>query len=262
VGLAPVAPTAAPAALPVRIEVELDPIKADGRAWDAGGEAPDLAICVTSAGATKCLPGGTSVSSVTAPACRDALRCSFAEVALAPGSFQVQVIDVDALANDLAGEGACQVGGVCRVGQATLTAVSAAPGVGGPVVAAPTPAAGVAAAGALPPKAQMAIARIRQAIATRDMLGLRGMLADDGEFSVGPGLVAESGQAAAEAWRTNPASLADLDRVLSMGCSAEEDDGMMIVTCPRETSDDYEGPVAVLAEEDEDTYQLAGFIRP
>jgi hypothetical protein len=251
VALAPVA-APAPVTAAVRIELEIDPTKADGRAWDAGGEPPDLAICLTSAGATKCLPMGTSVATVTAPACRDAYRCSFAEVALAPGTFQVQVIDVDALANDVAGQAACTVGTVCRVGQATLTASAA----GTPVAAAPPVAPGI-----VPPTARQVIARLRQAIATRDMLALRGMLADDGEFAIGPGLVAETGQAAAEAWRTNPATLAELDALLAQPCDAEEDDDMMIVTCPR-VSESYEGPIAVIAEEDEDVYQLVGFMRP
>lgn len=254
---------AAVGAIPLRLDVVLDPFKANGQAWDAGGEAPDLAVCVSAAGPTQCLPSGSSVSSVTAPACRDALRCSFTGVSVPPGPVLLEVIDVDAVANDVAGDGPCYVGATCRVGQATVTvsdARGAAPAVTAPLAPAMTPPA--LAAGSVPPQAQAVITRLRQAIAASDMLALRGLLSEDGDYSIGPGLVAETAQAAAEGFRANPAALAELDRVLAMPCSAEEDDGQTIVTCPRVTSDDYEGPIAVVAEEDEGTFLLMGFIRP
>lgn len=265
--LAPVAAQAPSAASAVTIHVELDSTKADGRAWDAGGNPPDVALCVTAAGATKCLPSGASLAAVTGPQCRDALQCTFADITVPAGSFHLQVIDVDVMANDLAGEGDCQPGATCRAGQATVTVTGGAP----PVAVAPMPGAipivpiaappGTA-PGAFPPAATSTIARIRQAIAAHDFLVLRGLLEDDGEFLVGPGLTASTAQAAVEAWRANPATLADLDRILAMPCSAEEDDGMTIITCPRITSDEYEGPMAVLGEMDDSVYRLVSFERP
>jgi hypothetical protein len=111
-------PVAATHTLTVTVATE----KADGKAWDVFRGQPDIAFCITSAGARRCLPGGTGLVEAGAPAqCQDAFACT-SPVALAEGesSAFVEVFDVDGANNDTVGAGSCSVDRECRIGQATV----------------------------------------------------------------------------------------------------------------------------------------------
>jgi len=104
----------------VTISVEVDATKSNGKAWDAAGGAPDIALCVTTAGGTVCAPDGTSIGGVTRPQCRDAFQCAFT-MEDAGDEFRIDVVDVDLAVNDPIGSGSCRRGATCRLGQAVVT---------------------------------------------------------------------------------------------------------------------------------------------
>lgn len=118
-------PTASGSAM--RVAVTVGPRKLDGRAWDAFGGAPDVAVCLTVGGQRYCEPGGgASVAGGTPVPCQDALTCSFEipEGALPVdegSSVSVEVIDVDLSQNDPIGAGDCTIGSPCTIGAAQVT---------------------------------------------------------------------------------------------------------------------------------------------
>lgn len=259
-------PAAAPATS-ATVTVTLEAQKASGREWDAAGDPPDIALCVRSLGAagggTTCYPSGSSSVEVHEPQCPNALECTFGPIAL-PAQFEVQVLDVDLLANDLVGQATCSVGALCRAGQSLVLAGVASP------VAIPAPgttvpgAAGVvpaAAPRALTPGAAATIATVRTAATSFDLATLRGRMDDEGMYMAGPGLVAQSANAAIDAWRRNPAAVIELARLLERGCASSLEDGEVTVVCPPQAAgnDDYEGAMAMFEEEDEDTWELVFF---
>ena len=103
----------------VTVTVHADPTKANGRPWDAFHGLPDIALCWTVGEEMECNPGGHNLESIESPRCRDTLDCVFRGVPVRPGT-RFLVVDVDFVVNDFIGEGACAVGGTCRMGQATV----------------------------------------------------------------------------------------------------------------------------------------------
>ena len=101
------------------ITVEVQQKKANGKAWDAFGGGPDLAICVKTPKGKKCYPDGNSEMEILEPQCRDAFTCTFTGVYL-EAPFEITVVDVDMAANDVAGTGVCE-GAECTLGLAKIT---------------------------------------------------------------------------------------------------------------------------------------------
>ncbi len=102
------------------ISVTVQKTKANGKAWDAFGGAPDLSICVKTGHGIKCYPDGDSPMGIIKPACRDSFKCSFSNVYLGRGVVEITVVDVDIAANDTVGKGQCQRGKTCTIGLATV----------------------------------------------------------------------------------------------------------------------------------------------
>lgn len=105
------------------MQVNVEPRKKDGKAWDGFGGAPDIAACFTVDGESiGCRPEGKAGASVTKPKCRDSMSCDF-EVQVRDGAMVVaQLIDVDSSENDLigtcaftAGSGSAQCDGPVRL---------------------------------------------------------------------------------------------------------------------------------------------------
>jgi hypothetical protein len=94
--------------------------KPNGKAWDAFGGQPDIALCVSGGGSTQCYPGGGSVIGVMDPKCRDSLRCTFSGVKVPKGTFSLTVVDVDLAVNDTVGQASCKKGSSCTAGSATI----------------------------------------------------------------------------------------------------------------------------------------------
>jgi hypothetical protein len=115
------APVTERAPAPVTVKVKVKQTKVNGKAWDAFGGAPDIALCIDGSGGMKCYPDGDSPRKIAAPQCRDAYTCTFRKVKIPSGEFEVIVVDVDAMANDIIGEEDCRGSGKCRVGQAKVT---------------------------------------------------------------------------------------------------------------------------------------------
>jgi len=103
------------------VKVKVKQSKVNGKAWDAFGGAPDIALCIDSSDGMKCYPDGASPRKIENPECRDAFTCTFRNVRIPSGEFEVIVVDVDAMANDIIGEEDCTAPGKCRVGQAKVT---------------------------------------------------------------------------------------------------------------------------------------------
>ena len=103
------------------VKVKVKQSKVNGKAWDAFGGAPDIALCIDGSSGMKCYPSGDSPRKVREPHCRDAFSCTFRNVKIPSGEFEVIVIDIDAMANDIVGEEDCTAPGKCRVGQAKVT---------------------------------------------------------------------------------------------------------------------------------------------
>lgn len=115
-----VAPRGGPETNPsITVDVTVAPQKPDGKAWDAAGGAPDIALCLSSALGTRCFPNGGNIGEITAPQCRDSFQCTFKADA-PPGDITVEIVDVDLAVNDPIGSGACRRGSTCRLGQATV----------------------------------------------------------------------------------------------------------------------------------------------
>lgn len=89
--------------VPLEVKVTVKPTKANGKSWDAGGGAPDLAACFTIQGETTCMPSGRSAERVKSPVCPDSLTCTFKLEALRGARVVVEVVDVDAMSNDVVG---------------------------------------------------------------------------------------------------------------------------------------------------------------
>ena len=103
------------------VTVKIQKTKSDGRAWDAFGGEPDIAICVEGDSGTKCYPDGDSEMGILEPQCRDAFRCTFRGVMVPSGEFEISVMDVDLAANDSIGSANCKKGKTCTAGQAKVT---------------------------------------------------------------------------------------------------------------------------------------------
>jgi hypothetical protein len=103
------------------LTVTVNPKKENGKAWDAFGGKPDIAICVTDAGKMTCYPSGDSLKKVKKPLCKNALSCTVEEVRISGKTIKVDIVDTDAADNDLIGSGECTANGRgCTVGQATV----------------------------------------------------------------------------------------------------------------------------------------------
>jgi hypothetical protein len=103
------------------VTVVVDSAKDNGSGWDALGGLPDLALCYTGDEGKTCIPGGKSSVTPGEPAfCQNSLTCVFALEVRGP-EVLVEIIDVDLAENDPVGAGLCKVGGICRIGSATVT---------------------------------------------------------------------------------------------------------------------------------------------
>lgn len=103
------------------INVTVAQTKPDGRRWDFevfGDGPPDLAICLATAGETRCYPGGGEA--ITTAGCSDALSCVFADVFVPPGSFSMTIYDVDTEHHDEVGTGTCGLDQQCSIGSANV----------------------------------------------------------------------------------------------------------------------------------------------
>lgn len=87
----------------LEIKVTVKPTKADGKPWDAGGPLPDIAACFTVDGETSCVPDGKAPERVKKALCPDSLACTLKFEARRNAQVQIQVVDVDAMANDTMG---------------------------------------------------------------------------------------------------------------------------------------------------------------
>lgn len=96
--------------------------KANGKAWDALGNAPDIAVCLTVDGASiGCVSSGTHVANATAK-CFDSMQCEFFVKTHRGAMVGIRVVDVDASDNDFVAECQFTTGddrGFC-MGQATI----------------------------------------------------------------------------------------------------------------------------------------------
>ena len=103
------------------VKVKVKQTKANGKAWDALGGAPDIALCIDGDDGMKCYPEANSPRKVRKPQCRDAFKCTFTNVKIPSGEFEVIVIDIDAMSNDIIGEEDCTAPGKCQAGRAKVT---------------------------------------------------------------------------------------------------------------------------------------------
>ena len=99
------------------VTVKLQEKKANGKAWDAFGGGPDVAICVKTPKGKKCYPDGNDTMEILEPQCRDAFTCTFTDVYI-EAPYEITVVDVDLAANDMAGTGPCD--GKCTLGLAEV----------------------------------------------------------------------------------------------------------------------------------------------
>jgi len=99
------------------VSVKIQQKKANGKAWDAFGGGPDIAICVKTPKGKKCYPDGNDTMEILEPQCRDAFTCVFTGVYI-EAPYEITVVDVDLAANDMAGTGACS--GKCTIGLAEV----------------------------------------------------------------------------------------------------------------------------------------------
>jgi hypothetical protein len=105
----------------VTIELSVDDRKPTGKAWDAAGGSPDLAVCIQNAGDVRCFPGGVGVDRLQGHACADTTACSIAaELPKGAGAVELTVVDVDLAAHDPIANGTCKVGKQCDLGTARL----------------------------------------------------------------------------------------------------------------------------------------------
>ena len=123
----------------IELQISVQDKKENGADWDAFGNLPDIAACVSAGETRRCEPGGrSSVSAGTRVSCRDATTCSLSiPFDAETPTITVEIIDVDATSNDAMGSANCPTDGTsCSVGQATVIARRVTPSV------APTPTAG------------------------------------------------------------------------------------------------------------------------
>jgi hypothetical protein len=96
--------------------------KPNGKAWDAFGGLPDIAMCVMTAKGKVCVPGGDHIEPGVPAHCQDSLMCTFTlNVPTNGNSLMIELVDVDMAENDAIGSGTCNVGATCRLGAATVT---------------------------------------------------------------------------------------------------------------------------------------------
>ena len=102
--------------------VSVEPLKSNGKAWDALDGMPDIALCVTAGGRTLCSPGGGETAPSGVPSlCQDSLECTVEiEVPAESGTYTIQVVDIDLSTNDAIGSGTCKNGQQCTLGLATV----------------------------------------------------------------------------------------------------------------------------------------------
>lgn len=85
----------------VKVTVNAASTKSNGDAWDTGGGAPDLGICIVTASNTLCDPSLKGV-------CQDKFSCTFSKVIVPNGPFSVWVYDIDLAENDSIGSSTCK----------------------------------------------------------------------------------------------------------------------------------------------------------
>jgi hypothetical protein len=88
--------------------VTVERTKANGQEWDAkvGNYAPDVEI---------------EIDGISFPKCKDSYQCMAFEIKPSKRVVSVRVVDADAMAADLIGDGQCVLSmGACIIGQAKL----------------------------------------------------------------------------------------------------------------------------------------------
>lgn len=105
----------------VDIEVQVEATNQNAEPWDIGDGAPDLVLCLGTGSTRSCLPHR----------CDDSFLCRFTDVRWE--GERITIVDRDALADDIVGEGTCTPSGACVLGRARLeisheTPTACAPG--------------------------------------------------------------------------------------------------------------------------------------
>lgn len=90
--------------------VDVENLKANGKEWDLGGNAPDIYAKLNK----ESLPLSTD--------CKNEYRCVI-EFSSEDSDWYIEVYDKDKLADDVIGRGNCTVGDVCEFGQAKVKIV-------------------------------------------------------------------------------------------------------------------------------------------
>ena len=103
-------------------QVEIYPTDSADGLWDLLDEdgTPDVAICVNSDFGKQCYPDSTSESGIINAECQDSFTCTFTQIPVPDGAFQMSVVDVDGLINEIVGSATCDVGSTCTVGRSTV----------------------------------------------------------------------------------------------------------------------------------------------
>lgn len=103
----------------VTVHVEVADRKANGKGWDIGSGAPDIAICTSTGGGHRCFPGDVVPSDLTGHGCKDTYACSI-EVEVEGSPVALTVVDADAAAHDEIASGTCAIGKKCDLGLASV----------------------------------------------------------------------------------------------------------------------------------------------
>lgn len=91
------------------VEVSVETTKADGKAWDAGGGAPDVMLVVDQ---SQRLQSGS---------CRDTYRCTtLVDLPIGKDRVYLEIYDRDLASHDLIGKGSCLLKTKCALGRATV----------------------------------------------------------------------------------------------------------------------------------------------
>lgn len=90
--------------------VDVENLKANGKDWDLGGNAPDIFVKLNK----ESLPLYQN--------CKNEYRCVI-EFSSEDSDWYIEVYDKDKLANDVIGRGNCLVGDTCEFGQAKVKIV-------------------------------------------------------------------------------------------------------------------------------------------
>jgi hypothetical protein len=103
-------------------QVEIYPTDSVDGLWDLMDEdgTPDVAICVNSDFGKQCYPDSTSESGIINAECQDSFTCTFTQIPVPDGAFQMSVVDVDGFINEIVGSATCDVGSTCTVGRSTV----------------------------------------------------------------------------------------------------------------------------------------------